>query len=158
MQEERYERINTYNYFWSMKTTLYSIEGYMLPIPVGSSLMFYFGILVLFTYVLNKIPIINLIYRLPYISNPIISYLCVPLVAAYFLDHIKLDGKAPYIYLFDLIKFMISPKKYDGFKPLKIEKGMKINKKLKFRKEKVINMVEKQKINKKAYRYSHEYL
>jgi hypothetical protein len=158
MSEERFERIETHHNFWNLKTTLYSIEGKVLPIPISSTSVFYYGCIFMLVILISKVPGLKLILELPYIENPMIKYIGIPVFLGYFLEHIKLDGKAPYIYLLDLIRFSISPKVFEQFKEIKIPKSKKINKKVKFRVEEKTSIMLKGKIDKKKYRYMHEYL
>lgn len=158
MSEERFERIETHHNFWDLETILYSIEGRALPIPIGGPLLFYSGCVISIIIFVSKVPGLNKILELPYIENPIIKYLGIPLVSGYLLDHIKLDGKAPYIYILDLIKFMISAKRYEHYKKVEVPKSKKIKKTVKYRVEEKTSVILKEKIDKKKYRYMYEYI
>lgn len=158
MSNERFERINTYHNFWNLKTTLYSIEGKVLPIPIGSTLIFYYGFILAVIIIIGKIPLVNMIFMLPYIENPLFRYIGLPVVMGYFLEHIKLDGKAPYIYALDLIRFIIKPKVYEGYTEVKVPRSKKINETLKYRVEEKTSIMLKEKIEIKKFRYMHEYV
>lgn len=158
MSDERFERINTYHYFWNLKTMIYSIEGKALPVPIGGPFIFYYGVILVLVIILAKIPLINLIFTLPYIKEPFLMYGGLPLTAAYFLDHVKLDGKSPHIYLLDMARFLINPKVYEHFREIKIEKSKKVKHIIKYRVEEIISIMLKEKVDKKKYRHMHEYL
>lgn len=158
MKENRYEIVETFNKFWNLRTKLYTIEGRKLPMPIGSSFIFYFGLLFVIRLLLDKIPIIKKVFELAYLNNVFMTYVAVPTIGAYLLDHIKLDGKLPYIYFLDLLMFAISPKRYEQFRPVVIPKSEKLSLKVKYRIESLTNIMLKCKINYKKYRHAYEYI
>lgn len=158
MIEERFERINTHHNFWNLKTTLYSIEGKVLPIPISSTSVFYYGCIFILVILISKVPGLNLILELPYIENPMVKYIGVPIFIGYFLEHIKLDGKAPYIYLLDIIRFSMGPKVFEHFREVKVPKSKKVEKIVKYKIEEKTSIILKEKVDRKKYRYMHEYL
>lgn len=48
----------------------------------------------------------------------IFKYVMFPWAVTKIADSVKLDGKKPYKYFFDMARFLILPKQYERFKPL----------------------------------------
>lgn len=153
--------INTYPEFWNIEMTISSIEGHQIPFSLTLKKIFYFAITFMLMALLMNVPGMHLIRKIKVIGNPAFLYLGLPGMATYYLNKQKIDGKQPYIYVIDMVVFLLSTKEFEYFRP--ISKGVKYNlSKLKvyFRVEEIVGAFElgKTVLDKKMYRMSYKYL
>jgi hypothetical protein len=131
--------LRTYNKLWKMPFKIYSIDNLKLIVPINPWNILVFGIALVFILLLSKI---LFFIKIPFIFK----YAIFPWAVTKIADTVKLDGKKPYKYFFDMARFSLNPKCYERFKPLSIDN-------LKGFKEKFI-VKKKTKIN---YKNKHEY-
>lgn len=140
MKEKLY--FETFHEFWGIEPTIYSLAGFRLPVAIVLTELIYLGAGFVFMVVLSKIPILNLIQKLPGLNEPAIYYIAAPFMIMKVLGKIKIDGKKPYTYFGDMLMWLLSPKEYEGFK--KVEKQMAKNIKcwIPYRKYKIVSKFE----------------
>lgn len=128
IQEPRVEEIRSYAKIWTMPLKIYAIEKTRLIIPVSLWDAVFFIIWELIFITLNfLVP--------PFHSVPnTIKFLLVPYLLMKFMSLVKLEGKQPHKYFFDLLVFMALPKRYEYFESseLKLKKFDFNNEKVRF--------------------------
>ncbi len=153
--------INTYPEFWNIEMTISSIEGHQIPFSLTLKKIFYFAITFMFISLFMKIPGMHLLMKVKVIGNPAFIYLGMPGMATYYLNKQKIDGKQPYIYVIDMVVFLLSTKEYEYFRPISKQVNYKVsNLKVYFRVEEVVDAFEfgKNELNKNKYRLKYKYL
>lgn len=99
---------------------LYHLEGWKLLIPLSPKVVGYYAIGEIIVIVINNIPILNLIRKVPYIGHPVIFFIVLPVGIMKLLSAVKIDGKQPYKYFADMFKFLaFTPKNYEYLQPLR---------------------------------------
>lgn len=152
--------IKTYKAFWDVELSITNIEGHQLPFAFTGKKIFYFIVSLIILNLLVKIPGIHLIRKISVLKNPLIFYTLLPLGMTYYLNRLKIDGKQPYIYVIDMVVFLLSPKRYEFFKPIKKMKSIVIKETIRYRIEDVVNIFEfkESEESKKKYRFFYKYV
>jgi len=153
--------INTYPEFWNIEMTISSIEGHQIPFELTLKKIFYFAVTFLFMVIFMRLPGIGMLHSVKLIGHPAFLYLALPGFITQYLNKQKIDGKQPYIYVIDMVVFLLSPKEYEYFRPVKKSEQFKLSTvKIYFRVEKLISSfsLKKEKLDKKLYRHAYNYL
>lgn len=153
-------KINTYKEFWRVELSITNIEGHQLPVAVTTKKLFYFLVSAFLLSIIAKIPGIHLIRKIGILDNPLVFYSVIPAAATYYLNKKKIDGKQPYVYLVDMVVFLLSPKRYEFFKVLKLKKPITIKETIRYRVEDVVSIFafKEEKETKKKYRLLYKYI
>ncbi len=102
---------------------LYHLEGWKLLFPISPKVVGYYAIGELIVVVVNNIPLLNLIRKVPYLGHPVIYFILLPVGIMKLLSAVKIEGKQPYKYFVDIFKFLIfTPKEYEYLQPLRYKK------------------------------------
>lgn len=104
-------RLRTYKQVWTQEKIIYQIERVRLPFPVTLSQASVFFAAMLVMAGLSRLPLID---ALP----PVARYVGLPALLAWFLTKQRLDGKPPLLFLWSLLRFLVSPKRLNRFQPL----------------------------------------
>jgi len=116
--------LKTYSKLWNMPFKIYSIDNLKLIVPVKPWEALVFIVCLLFMVLISSImSFINIPISIPWI----VKYVLLPYGLMKLVENLKLDGKKPYKFLFDLFIFLLKPKRYERFKPFKLDdlKGLK---------------------------------
>lgn len=106
------EQAKAYKNLWNIEKRVYSIGDFVVPRPPTTKMvMYYFVGLVLVVF-------IKYLLGLHITDDLIITFIVLPVGFAFLIDRIKLDGKRIDRFLFTMIHFFLSPKKYYGYKVL----------------------------------------
>lgn len=128
IKEPRIEVVRSYAKIWTMPLKIYAIEKTKLIIPVSLWDALFFIIWEFIFLIINfLVP--------PFHSVPnTIKFILVPYLLMKFMSLVKLEGKQPHKYFFDLLVFMVLPKRYEFFKPIgtKLKKFNFNNTKIRF--------------------------
>lgn len=158
MDDDRIE-VKTYREFWHAELTITNIEGHQIPMALTVKKIFYFLFTALIFHYLVKIPGISLILKIEVLANPLVFYSLLPGIATYYLNKLKIDGKQPYIYIIDMVVFLLTPKRYEFFKVVKIPISQVIKETIRYRCEVIISIFEFDKEKSlKDYQYCHKYI
>jgi hypothetical protein len=120
--------LKTYQKLWKMPFKIYSIDNLKLLIPVNPWDVAVFSLAALFMILISKI---LFFIKIPFVLN----YIIIPWIITKIADNVKLDGKKPYKYFWDLLNFHLIPKEYERFKPLRKDSLKGFNEKFLIRKK-----------------------
>lgn len=104
-------RLRTYKQVWSQERVIYQIERVRLPFPVSFRQAGVFAVALLVMAVVSRIPPVADL-------SPVLRYLIIPGVAAWFLTRQRLDGKPPLRWLLSMIRYLLGPKRLNRFRPM----------------------------------------
>ncbi|MEN8906293.1 MAG: TcpE family conjugal transfer membrane protein [Clostridiales bacterium] len=107
--------LRTYDKLWKMPFKIYSIDNLRLIIPLCPWDVIVFSLSVFLMILISKI---LFFIKIPFV----IKYIIVPWIVTKMAATVKLDGKKPYKYFFDMICFYFIPKEYEKFKAVKRDK------------------------------------
>lgn len=112
--------LRTYHKLWKMPFKIYSIDNLKLIIPINPWNAAVFSLTVLFMILVSKI---LFFIKIPFVFK----YLIIPWGITKIVDTVKLDGKKPYKYFWDMLRFYFLPKEYERFKAIEKDnlKGFK---------------------------------
>jgi hypothetical protein len=105
------EVLRTYNKIWGAPFKIYSIDGMKLIVPISPWDVVYYGIGVLLMILLDYIYPGNIIF--------VYKYILIPILLRFLLVKVKLDGKKPHNFLVGMIRYLITSKKKEYFRPLR---------------------------------------
>lgn len=113
IETTRSEEVRSYAGIWTMPLKIYAIEKTKLIIPVGIwDALFFVVWELIFLMIDFFVPMFK--------SVPIsVKFVLLPYVLMKFMMFVKLEGKQPHKYFYDLLIFSIFPKKYEYFEPSK---------------------------------------
>jgi len=114
--------LRTYSKLWKIPFKIYSIDNLKLLIPINPWDVVVFSICLIFITLVGKV--------LFFIEIPFVfKYGIFPWAFTKLIGTVKLDGKKPYKYFYDMFIFRISTMKYERFKAFKLDKlvGFKEN-------------------------------
>jgi len=109
VKETRVEVVRSYAKIWTMPLKIYAIEKTKLIVPVSlwDALFFIIWELIFLT--------INYLVP-PFHDFPnTLKFGLIPYLLMKFMSMVRLEGKQPHKYFFDLLVFLILPKKYEYF-------------------------------------------
>lgn len=119
--------LKTYSDFWQVETVLYHLEGIKMPIPMSARNFGYFVFGLMLTVFIAKVPVLNLITKLPGLNQPLVYYLGMPFAIMKLLSSIKIEGKHPYQYMRDMFKYLLfTPGHYEYMKPIRSKSKHKL--------------------------------
>lgn len=121
--------LKTYSSFWQVETVLYHLEGVRMPVPMSARNAGYFVFGLLMTIGIAKVPVLNLIMKLPILNQPLFYYIGMPFVIMKLLSAIKIEGKHPYQFLRDMVKYVFfTHSHYEYMQPLRGQGIVKLRK------------------------------
>jgi hypothetical protein len=110
LKEPRREILRPYTKLWNTPFKIYSIDNIKLLIPVNPWDAIYFLVGILFMILFDKVFPVDI---------PVVWYVIIAFVIMKFITSIKLDGKKPHKYFWDLVIFQFfSYKQYERFSPI----------------------------------------
>lgn len=119
--------LRTYSKFWSLETMLYHIEGWKLLFPLSPKVVGYYATGELLVILINNIPVLNLIRKVPYLGHPFVYFIILPVGIMKLLSTIKIEGKQPYKYFIDMFRFQVLlPKNYEYLQPIRTKRKVVI--------------------------------
>jgi len=117
------EVLRTYNSIWSAPFKIYSIDNMKLIVPISpwDAIYYLAGVLIMI--------LLDCVYPGEIIF--IYKYILFPVLFRFLLTKVKLDGKKPHSFLLGMIRYLITNKKKEYFRPieepvLKTFKGSKV--------------------------------
>jgi hypothetical protein len=111
LKEPRREILRPYTKLWNTPFKIYSIDSMKLLIPINPWDALYFLIGILLMMLIDKLIPGNIIF--------VVKFIFIPYLIMKFLTNIKLDGKKPHKYFWDLFIFQFfSYKQYERFSPV----------------------------------------
>jgi len=119
IKSTRCEVIRSYAKIWTMPLKIYAIEKTKLIIPINIWDMLFFIFWELIFLILN--------YLIPNNIPNSLKFGLIPYLLMKFMSIVKLEGKQPHKYFYDLLVFLILPKKYEYFEPTKKPKNIKFD-------------------------------
>lgn len=121
--------LKTYSDFWQVETVLYHLEGIRMPIPMSARNAGYFIFGEFVAIVISKVPVLNLIMKLPILNQPLFYYIGMPFVIMKVLSSIKIEGKHPYQFMRDMFKYaFFTPGHYEYMQPLRGKAAVSLKK------------------------------
>lgn len=112
LKEPRKEILRPYTKLWNTPFKIYSIDNMKLIIPINPWDAVYVMVGIVFMILIDKL----VLGEIPFI----IKFILFPYLLMKFLTSIKLDGKKPHKYFWDLFVFQFfSYKRYERFRPVK---------------------------------------
>lgn len=104
-------RLRTYRQVWRLERVIYQIERVRLPFPVTFRQVGVFVFTLLLLVPAGRLPVLS---QLP----PLLLYLGIPVLAAWYLTSQTLDGKPPHRWLLTMVAYSLSPKRVNRFRPM----------------------------------------
>ncbi len=104
-------RLRTYKQVWSQERVIYQIERVRLPFPVTFRQAGVFAAAIAAMVPISAIPGVSA-------SSPVLRYLLIPAVAAWYLTQQRLDGKSPLRWLSSMIRYWLAPKQLNRLQPM----------------------------------------
>lgn len=135
--------LRTYNKLWKMPFKIYSIDNLKLIVPINPWDVLVFGICVILIALISQI---IFFIHIPFV----VKYFILPWFITKILDAVKLDGKKPYKYIFDRLRFAIRSKQFAKFKVLKNDKLIGFKEKIVLRKQKREVLINQDQLHKKT--------
>lgn len=104
-------RLRTYRQVWVQERVIYQIERIRLPFPVSFRQAGIFGITAMVMTFLSRTPGIGA-------TPPMLRYVVIPGAVTWFLTRQRLDGKSPARWLLSMLRYLLSPKRLNRFRPI----------------------------------------
>ncbi|MEP9408623.1 TcpE family conjugal transfer membrane protein [Peribacillus frigoritolerans] len=104
------KQVKVYTPLMRFEKTLYAILDWNLPIPVTFKQFGFWVASLFFVIILSFMPGLGFIQ-----SWWFMNFVVIPIALAWFLTKFKMDGKAPHIYVLNLIQYLISPRIYSRY-------------------------------------------
>jgi hypothetical protein len=104
-------RLRTYRQVWHQERVLYQIERIRLPFPISFQQAGLFAVTAALMAMLSRIPLVASV-------SPLLRYVLLPGVAAWYLTKQRLDGKPPLRWLLTMFRYAVSPKRLNRLRPL----------------------------------------
>lgn len=121
--------LKTYSDFWRVETVLYHLEGIRMPIPMSARNAGYFIFGEFVAIIISKVPVLNLIMKLPVLNQPLFYYIGMPIVIMKVLSAVKIEGKHPYQFMRDMFKYaFLTPGHYEYMQPLRKKPAVHLKK------------------------------
>jgi hypothetical protein len=132
--------LRTYDKLWNIPYKIYSIDNLKLIVPLNPWDLLIFIVALIFMILISKV---LFFIKLPFVFK----YILIPWAVTKIIDNVKLDGKKPHKYFFDMVMFFVQSKKYERFKPLAKDnlKGFKEDFLIRKNKNELINVDRKHK-------------
>lgn len=114
--ENRPIEIRSYEKVWKVDHRIYSVGNVNLPVPVNLTSLFYFGMGLIFSLILCRLP---LLHNIP----AAFKFLLIPLGVMYVLRNVTLDGKNPIWFFFGMARYVLMEKGqyFTGFREYRLK-------------------------------------
>lgn len=117
--QDRRITLRTYRQVWHLEQVIYQIERVRLPFPVTFRQAGIFGLSLLVMAVLSRVPPVSSL-------SPVLRYLLVPGLLAWYLTNHRLDGKLPHRWALSMLRYWLSPWRLNRFRPINGTKRLRL--------------------------------
>ncbi len=126
--QHKRERLPMFNNLWEFTLKITHIFGKDLGFEFEFAQIGYFvvltGLLGGLFLLLEKVKLMTLFSQLPVVGllfSDVAFFVGYPLGLSFYLNKLKLDGKAPYRYIYDYIEYLFEPGLYQNWEPIQTE-------------------------------------